>query len=106
MQLARSTYYYRGRAERGRKTRRTSALRRYVPSSLVMATGASLVSFTSGGLIVNHKAVARLMRENGLQVRRCAMRTTDSNHDGFRSSPTWPRASALAPVRHGSAKCL
>jgi transposase-like protein len=36
------------------------------------------------GMEVNHKAVARLMRESGLQVRplRNFVRTTDSNHDG------------------------
>ena len=51
------------------------------------------------GMVVNHKAVARLMRQNGLQVRplRKFVRTTDSAHDcpifpnlarGFR--PTGP----------------
>jgi transposase InsO family protein len=36
------------------------------------------------GMVVNHKAVARLMRENGLLVRplRKFVRTTDSDHDG------------------------
>ena len=36
------------------------------------------------GMIINHKAVARLMRQHGLQVRplRKFVRTTDSNHDG------------------------
>ena len=36
------------------------------------------------GMIVNHKAVARLMRQHGLQVRplRKFVRTTDSDHDG------------------------
>ncbi len=40
------------------------------------------------GMIVNHKAVARLMRQNGLQVRplRKFVRTTDSDHDG----PSFP----------------
>ncbi len=36
------------------------------------------------GMVVNHKAVARFMRESGLQVRplRRFVRTTDSNYDG------------------------
>jgi putative transposase len=36
-------------------------------------------------MIVNHKAVARLMRQHGLQVRplRKFVRTTDSDHDGL-----------------------
>jgi hypothetical protein len=44
------------------------------------------------GMIVNHKAVARLMRQHGLQVRPLCkfVRTTDSDHDG----PIFPN---LAP---------
>ena len=36
------------------------------------------------GTMINHKAVSRMMRENGLQVRplRRFVRTTDSDHDG------------------------
>ena len=52
------------------------------------------------GRAINHKAVARIMRENGLQVRplRRFARTTDSDHDspifpnlGAAFSPTGPK---------------
>jgi putative transposase len=57
------------------------------------------------GLIVNHKAVARLMRQYGLQVRplRKFVRTTDSDHDG----PIFPNLAVAcarpAPISSGSA---
>ena len=44
------------------------------------------------GIWINHKAVARIMRENGLQVRplRRFVRTTDSDHE----SPIFPNLAA------------
>jgi putative transposase len=56
-------------------------------------------------MIVNHKAVARLMRQNGLQVRplRKFVRTTDSDHDG----PIFPNLvrsfRPSGPISSGSA---
>ena len=68
-----------------------------MPSSPATAIGASLTSSTPTEWSVNHKAVARLMRQNGLQVRplRKFVRTTDSAHDG----PIFPnRAAGFRPT--------
>jgi putative transposase len=84
MKLARSTYYYRGRlpaAEKKILRDRIEALCAEFPRE-----GHRRITHQlhAEGLIVNHKAVARLMRQNGLQVRplRKFVRTTDSDHDG------------------------
>ena len=52
--------------------------------------------------MINHKAVARIMRENGLQVRplRRFVRTTDSDHE-VRYFPIWPR-----PSSHGTQRVV
>jgi transposase InsO family protein len=55
----------------------------------------------SQGLSINHKAVARIMHDNGLQVRPLArfVRTTDSDHESPRSSPGLEHAQiALSPT--------
>jgi hypothetical protein len=55
----------------------------------------------SQGLSINHKAVARIMHDNGLQVRPLArfVRTTDSDHGSPRSSPGLEHARiALSPT--------
>ena len=88
MKLARSTYYYRSRGP--------SAARRAVEKRLTLLCEElprygyrrSTAHMRSEGLNINHKAVARIMRHRGLQVRplRRFVRTTDSEHD----SPIFP----------------
>ena len=84
MKLARSTYYYRSRrraAEKKVLRDRIEALCAEFPRDGYRRITRQL---HAEGMIVNHKAVARLMRQNGLQVRplRKFVRTTDSDHDG------------------------
>jgi len=84
MKLARSTYYYRSRrttAEKVALCKRIEALCAEFPRDGYRRITHQL---RAEGTLVNHKAVARLMRQNNLQVRplRKFVRTTDSNHDG------------------------
>ncbi len=84
MKLARSTYYYRGRrraAEKMALRDRIEALCGECPRDGYRRITHQL---RAEGITVNHKAVARLMRESGLQVRplRSFVRTADSDHDG------------------------
>jgi putative transposase len=84
MKLARSTYYYRSRRSAAEKKvlhDRVEALCAEFPRDGYRRITHQL---RAEGMIVNHKAVARLMRQNGLQVRplRKFVRTTDSDHDG------------------------
>ena len=84
MRLARSTYYYRGRRQAAEKKvlcDRIEALCAEFPRDGYRRITHRL---RAEGMVVNHKAVARLMRQNGLQVRplRKFVRTTDSDHDG------------------------
>jgi len=84
MRLARSTYYYRGRQQAAEKKvlfERIEALCAEFPRDGYRRITHQL---RAEGMVVNHKAVARLMRQNGLQVRplRKFVRTTDSDHDG------------------------
>jgi putative transposase len=92
MKLARSTYYYR--------SRRNAAAEKLLLGRIEMLCA----EFPRDGyrrithqlradrMVVNHKAVARLMRQNGPQVRplRKFVRTTDSAHDG----PIFPNLAA------------
>ena len=84
MKLARSTYYYRSRrmaAEKKALGDRVEAL-----CAEFSRDGYRRITrqLHAEGMIVNHKAVARLMRQHSLQVRplRKFVRTTDSDHDG------------------------
>ncbi len=84
MKLARSTYYYRDRQAATDKAvvqDRIAELRAEFPRDGYRRITRHL---RSEGTLTNHKAVARLMREGGLQVRplRKFVRTTDSDHDG------------------------
>jgi len=84
MKLARSTYYYRGRrhaAEKKVLCDRIEVLCAEFPRDGYRRITRQL---HAENMIVNHKTVARLMRQNGLQVRplRKFVRTTDSDHDG------------------------
>jgi putative transposase len=84
MKLARATYYYRGRrsaAEKKALRNRVEALCAELPRDGDRRITHQL---RAEGMAVNHKAVVRLMRENGLQVRPLCkfVRTTDSAHDG------------------------
>ncbi|HLH74538.1 MAG TPA: IS3 family transposase [Chloroflexota bacterium] len=87
MKLARSTYY---------RSRRQTAARRAVEQRIARLCAELprygyrriTAQLRTEGLDINHKAVARMMRERGLQVRplRRFVRTTDSEHD----SPIFP----------------
>jgi putative transposase len=84
MKLALSTYYYRGRRQAAEKKAvrdRVEALCGEFPRDGYRRITRHL---HAEGMIVNHRAVACLMRQNGLQVRplRKFVRTTDSDHDG------------------------
>lgn len=88
MKLARSTYYYCSRgptAARRAVEKRIALLCEELPRYGYRRITAQL---RSEGLNINHKAVARIMRDRGLQVRplRRFVRTTDSEHD----SPIFP----------------
>jgi putative transposase len=96
MKLARSTYYYRPRdpaANRLALEERIVALCEEFPRYGYRRVTAQL---RAEGMIINHKAVARLMRGRGLQVRplRRFLCTTDSDHE----DPIFPnRARDLVP---------
>jgi len=81
MKLARSTYYYRSCS-----TTEKMALQRRIAELSVEFPRYGYRRVThqlrAEGLLVNHKAVARMMRESGLQVRplRRFVRTTQSDH--------------------------
>jgi putative transposase len=96
MNLARSTYYYRRRGpgpEHVALEERIVALCEEFPRYGYRRVTAQL---RAEGVIINHKAVARLMRSRGLQVRplRRFVRTTDSDHE----NPIFPnRARDLVP---------
>jgi putative transposase len=88
MKLARSTYYYRAcraSAARNALEKRIELLCAEFPRYGYRRITAQL---RIEGMNVNHKAVARVMREHALQVRplRRFVRTTDSQHD----SPIFP----------------
>lgn len=97
MKLARSTYYYRSRRAAAAKIivrDRIVALCDEFPRYGYRRVTAQL---KAEGTTINHKAVSRIMRENGLQVRplRRFVRTTDSDHD----SPIFPNlAAAFRPT--------
>ena len=92
MKLARSTYYYRAR----RAAAREKTLHERIVSLCEEFPRYGYRRVThqlhAEGLPTNHKAVARIMRENGLQVRplRRFVRTTDSDHQ----SPIFPNLAA------------
>lgn len=82
MKLARSTYYYRSRravAEKMAVHHRIAELSVEFPRYGYRRVTHQL---RAEGLVVNHKAVARIMRQDGLQVRplRRFVRTTQSDH--------------------------
>ena len=88
MKLARSTYYYRPRRASAARTaveKRIELLCVEFPRYGYRRITAQL---RIEGMNINHKAVARVMREQALQVRplRRFVRTTDSQHD----SPIFP----------------
>ena len=82
MTLARSTYYYRSRrsaAEKSLLQHRIAELSAEFPRYGYRRVTHQL---RAEGLLVNHKAAARVMRQRGLQVRplRRFVRTTQSDH--------------------------
>jgi transposase InsO family protein len=81
MKLARSTYYYRSRRSKAEKKvlqHRIAELSAEFPRYGYRRVTHQL---PAEGLLVNHKAVARIMRQHGLQVRplRRFVRTTQSD---------------------------
>jgi putative transposase len=98
MKLARSTYYYRSRRAAAREKalhERIIALCEEFPRCGYRRITHQL---RTEGMLINHKAVARIMHEKGLQVRplRRFVRTTDSDHD----SPIFPNlAAGMIPDR-------
>jgi len=105
MKLARSTYYYRSRRDAAEKKvlrNRIEALCAEFPRDGYRRITHQL---RAEGMVVNHKAVARLMRESGFQVRplRKFVRTRTAT-TMVRSFPTLPVASAQpVPINCGSA---
>ena len=92
MKLARSTYYYRARRAAAREKalcERIIAVCEEFPRYGYRRVTHQL---RAEGMSINHKAVARIMRENDLQVRplRRFVRTTDSDHE----SPIFPNLAA------------
>jgi putative transposase len=83
MKLARSSYYYRSRNQNAARVaveKRIALLCAKFPRYGYRRISAQL---RIEGMKVNHKAVAKIMREKGLQVRplRRFVHTTDSQHD-------------------------
>jgi len=92
MKLARSTYYYRARRAAAREKdlrERIIAVCEEFPRYGYRRVTHQL---HAEGMSINHKAVARIMRENDLQVRplRRFVRTTNSDHE----SPIFPNLAA------------
>lgn len=89
--LARSTYYYPSKAREAALTDESLVALITEIQGGISGYGYRRVTheLRHRGVQVNHKRVARLMRERGLgiQRRRRFAKTTDSNHDG-RSSRT------------------
>ena len=100
MKLARSTYYRRAQEPDPEAVRADAELRARMHGICVEFPRYGYRRVTAQlraeGHVINHKKVARLMREESLQVRprRRFVRTTDSDHDG----PIFPdRAKDMAP---------
>jgi putative transposase len=97
MKPARSTYYYRAR----RAAAREKSLRQHIINLCEESPRYGYRRVTqqlrADGVLINHKKVARIMRDNSLQVRpwRRFVRTTDGDHD----NPIFPNlAAAFSPA--------
>ena len=92
MKLARSTYYYRSRRAAAREKARRERIVAVCEEFPCYGYRRVTHQLRAEGMSINHKAVARIMRENGLQVRplRRFVRTTDSDHQ----SPIFPNLAA------------
>jgi putative transposase len=98
MKLARSTYYYRARRAAAREIALRDRIINLCEEFPRYGYRRVTHQLRAEGMPINHKAVARIMRENGLQVRplRRFVRTTDSDHD----SPIFPNLAAnISPDR-------
>lgn len=86
MQLARSTYYYRDKPVDPEAAKREADLRSRIEAICVefprYGYRRVMHQLKAEGWTVNHKRVARIMREEALTVKRIKrfIRTTDSNH--------------------------
>jgi putative transposase len=83
MKLARSTYYYRSRRQSAARNALKKRIGRLCADFPRYGYRRITHELQAEGIKVNHKAVARVMMERGLQVRplRRFVRTTDSQHD-------------------------
>ena len=92
MKLARSTYYYRSCRAAAREKALCERIVAVCEEFARYGYGRVTRQLRADGMSINHKAVARIMRENGLQVRplRRFVRTTDSDHQ----SPIFPNLAA------------
>lgn len=84
MGLARSTFYDEPPAQPVEEARLILQIREIAAEWPAYGYRRVTAELQAEGLIVNHKRVMRLMRENGLSVRprRRFVVTTDSDHDG------------------------
>ena len=96
--MAPSTYYYRPRVRSAEaavaEARLVARIREICAEFPRYGYRRVTAQLKAEGERVNHKRVARIMREQDLRVRprrRFAV-TTDSDHDGRRSSRMWQRA--------------
>jgi putative transposase len=97
MKLARSTYYYHRRRSTAEKVVLHDRIAELTAEFPRYGYRRVTYQLRAEGIVVNHKAVARMMRESGLQVRplRRFVRTTDSDHE----SPIFPNlAQGLIPT--------
>jgi putative transposase len=105
MGLKRSTYYYRSRQKSLAAKKEEADLRDRIEQIVVQCAryGYRRVTYQlrREGWKVNHKRVARIMREESLQcqVKRRWVKTTDSNH-GFRIYPNLMRGLTVAVGRN------
>ncbi len=84
MSLPRSSYYYRREDQSLEEALLVERLRELRAEFACYGYRRMTAQLRAQGLVVNHKRVMRLMKENGVSVRlrRRYVRTTDSNHDG------------------------
>jgi putative transposase len=100
MGLSRSTYYYHLRQKSLAAKKEEAQLRDWIEQIVVECAGYGYRRVTyqlrREGWTVNHKRVARLMREQSLQcqVKRRWVRTTDSDH-GYRIYPNLVKGLAI-----------
>jgi putative transposase len=83
MKLVRSSYYYHSRRQAAARKAVEQRIARLCAEYPRYGYRRITAQLRTEGMTINHNAVARVMREQGLQVRplRRFVRTTDSQHD-------------------------